>query len=511
MISSPKGIETPMSEPMPDVSGRQSSSWDISNAPRNYGALVAFQIGSAVFSFASIWLVTHYLGSEGYGGVVAIIAASQVAQVFVNWTSVAVVRFGVDEFVDTHKIARTFWVRFIVLSINLAIVLALSPLWFPPLAAWLKLTPAYFGLVMSHFAVTVIWIHVQMSLQGAKLPRTQGFLMMIERLLIFAGFVALTLTASLTQVGAAVCYIAAPAAMIFLGLFTLRKYIFSRFSVDRAFFRKIIAYSAPLAPMALVGYFSGTYLDAIFISRFLSISDLGVYSIAAQIVGITLQIPTLANTLLLPLFVSLTKENQSHRLRRFFSDVSPTATLLGGVLCTFLSLIGYYLIPLAFGSDFSNSRAPLWILFSSSTVALPVLLGYSALSHSLSTTYISMLSAILGAITNVFFNAVLIPPYGLNGCAVATLISYIISVLTYLVLLKRTDTLPRSWVFLAMLPNAAATIAFLTTAQPWFAAGICLAGTAILVYVRRDSLTESLSFVRNIVFRGESQGSAQGH
>ncbi len=153
---------------MSDASKRRDSSWDIRNAPRNYISLVLFQVGSALFSFGAVWLITRHLGSEGYGGIIAIIAASQVAQILVNWTSVAVVRFGVDEFIETEKIARTFWLIFLVLAANLIIVAALSSFWFPPLADWLKLRPESFWLVMTHFTVTALWIHVQMSLQGAK-------------------------------------------------------------------------------------------------------------------------------------------------------------------------------------------------------------------------------------------------------------------------------------------------------------------------------------------------------
>ena len=102
---------------------RQSANWDIQNAPKNYVSLVLTQTGSAFFAFASVWLITKTLGSEGYGGIVAIIAASQIAQVLVNWTSVAVVRFGVDEFIETEKIARTFWLRLFILLPNLLLVL----------------------------------------------------------------------------------------------------------------------------------------------------------------------------------------------------------------------------------------------------------------------------------------------------------------------------------------------------------------------------------------------------
>jgi O-antigen/teichoic acid export membrane protein len=54
------------------ISDRQSSGWDIKNAFRNYSTLVAAQVVVAVFSFASVWLITRYLGTDGYGGVVAV-------------------------------------------------------------------------------------------------------------------------------------------------------------------------------------------------------------------------------------------------------------------------------------------------------------------------------------------------------------------------------------------------------------------------------------------------------
>ena len=228
-------------------------------------------------------------------------------------------RFGVDEFVETEKISRTFWVRFVVLLVNLFVVSLISRLWFPQLANWLKLSPETFWLVIAHFAVTVIWIHVQMSLQAAKLPRVQGLLQMIERLLIFVGIFALTAAANLTPIFAMLCYIIAPAAMIFAGLFKLRHFINVRFDIDRAFVRKIFAYSIPLLPFSLVGYFSGSYVDAVFVSKFLSTNDLGIYSVATQINGIALQLPTLANTLLLPLFVTLTNEGLNEKIRSYFT------------------------------------------------------------------------------------------------------------------------------------------------------------------------------------------------
>lgn len=483
-------LNTPSSE-------RQSSAWDIRNAPRNYLSLVTYQVLSAAFSFAAVWLITRHLGSEGYGGIVAIIAASQVAQVFVNWTSWAVVRFGVDEFIETAKISRTFWVRLIVLVVNLLVVVLISRLWFPTLADWLKLSPETFWLVIAHFVVTAVWAHVQMSLQAAKLPRIQGLSQMIERLLIFTGIFALTAAANLKPFLAMRCYIIAPAVMIVAGIYNLRHFIVARFEIDGTFVRKIVAYSVPLLPFSLVGYFAGSYVDAVFISKFLSTRDLGIYSVATQINGIAMQLPTLANTLLLPLFITLLKEAGHERLQNYFRNVIPSVALVWGLACTVLAFVAHLLIPLVFGSEFAESVLPLWILLSASVVAIPVALGYAALSNATSTTYISMYSSVFAAIINIAGNILLIPRYGLAGCAWATFGTYIISVVTFGILLRRVEKVPFSWTATAILPSVAGVIVYAISAAPLIALLICLSTSAFVAYLEKKSITKMLAFLQN--------------
>ncbi|NOT47724.1 MAG: oligosaccharide flippase family protein [Acidobacteria bacterium] len=479
-----------------DAAERRSSGWDIRNAPRNYIALVIFQAASALLSFGAVWLITRHLGSAGYGGIVAIIAASQVAQVFVNWTCVAVVRFGVDEFIETEKIARTFWLRFFILVVNLALVAILSPYWFPYLADWLKLSTGSFWLVMTHFAVTAFWLHIQMGLQGAKLMRMQGLLQMIERLLIFVGLFGLTSAAPLTPNLAIICYIIAPAAVMFFGLFELRKYVWTRFAVDRVFLQKFVAYSLPLLPFSLVGYFSGSYVDAVFVSKFLSTKDLGIYSVATQINGIALQLPTLANTLLLPLLVTMQSEGDNQRGINYFQNVLPSLTLLWGLACSISAFVAYFAIPLIFGTQFTEATAPLWVLLAGSVVSLPILIGYAAVSHAASRTYISLAAAILGAGTNLAANFLLIPSFGIEGCAWATVISSFASLFTFTGLLWRTGLVSPSWIYLALSPCLLGGIIFSFSKSPFAGSASCLVVSVLAALYRRAPIIETLDFLK---------------
>jgi O-antigen/teichoic acid export membrane protein len=474
---------------------RRTSSWDIQNAPKNYFSLVLAQGGSALFSFAAVWLITRSLGSEGYGGIVAIIAASQIVQVLVNWTAMAVVRYGVDEFIESATIARIFWTRLIILIPNVLLVLLAYPLWFSPLADWLKLSPEMLWFIILHFAGSTLWVHVQFGLQAIKMPRLAGWLLMLERAIIFTALGALFVTGRLSTTWAVICYCTVPLLMMVAGLWFLRKFIFVSFSVDRAFRRKIIAFSLPLLPFSLIAFLSGGYVDAIFISEFLSTRDLGVYAVAGQFNGIILQLPTLANSLLLPLFITVEKEERSQKTQLFFHDLLPALTLSWGIFCTVIAFIGHFIIPLALGGEFGRVVPPFWILLVATSCGFPAFLGYSALSHAASTTYISMYAGILAAIANITFNFLLIPAYGMKGCAWATAICYFVSALTYAFLLKRINKIVLSWTFPAMLPAIVGALCYSETENAWWSFFSSVGVTIILALWHVRSIREAKKYI----------------
>jgi O-antigen/teichoic acid export membrane protein len=480
-------------------SDRKSSSWDISNAPRNYITLISFQFVGAALSLLTVMIVTRTAGAETYGAVVAILAASQVAQVFVNWSSASVVRFGVDEFVDTGTISRAFWIRFGITTLNTALVVVIAALWFPLLAPLLKISPDVLWLVAAHLVVTVYWVHVQNGMQASKMLRPQGFLQMLERVTIFVSVAGLSLSGKLAFASVALSYISAPAIMTVIGLFTLRKQITKRFGFDWAFVKKLLLYSLPLLPFTFIGYFSGSYIDAIFIARFLSIHDLGVYYIATQISGILLQAPTLANTLLVPLFITLNKEDAGEKMNAYFSRLLPTLTLGWGLIGLFAAVAATIAIPMFFGSDFYPAVVPAWILLTSSALLIPVFCGYAAVTHARSVTYIAAITATVGASTNIALNFLLIPLFGMEGCAWATVASYLTSVSVYALLLRTKVGVPLSWLLLAIVPSLTSAILYSWTKSAGWAVLASLGVLCLVILLKYNSIHSSIGIAKRLV------------
>jgi len=439
-------------------SNRRNASWDLKFAVRNYSTLVISNFAVAFFSFASVSLIIKYLGTEGNGGVVAIIAASQIIQIFINWTAVALARFGVEEYVGEGEITRSFWTRTLILLPNILLLAVTAQFWFPYLASWLKLPPETFWLIIFHFISLALWLHIQHALQGAKLPRRQGILLAIERAVIFCGLIILLWFGKLTPLTALWAYIFSPILMSVVGLWELRKTLSWQISFDTNWFSRFLKFSVPLIPFAVVGYLSTGYFDAIFISQFLSKADLGMYSVVYQLNGIMMQFPSLAGVLLMPLFVTLQTKNQDRNVNVYLKDVLPLLTLVWSFGCVLVAVFVGIALPLYFGAEFDRAGQYLLVLAAGATFAMPLLVGYSPFTNALSATYISTIAAVAAAVTNVGFNLYLIPRYGLIGCAWATSLAYAASFLVMLTVTHRRFKLKHIWTIQSVLPVLATAI-----------------------------------------------------
>ena len=432
--------------------GRQSAAWDLLHGPKNYLTLLIAQALTSLLSFASVWLTTRYLGPEGYGGVVAFIAAAQVVMLIgVNSTSISVARYGCEEFVQTGQIASTFWTRLIILVPNLVLVLATTPLWLPRLVRVLHLPVNATWLVLSLLLVNAWWIHIQQSLQGAKLLRLQGWLLTLERALIFLVLCYLAFSGSVSVQRVGWLYVLGSAGASLIGLMRLRKLIWTP-RVDGTLLNRMLRFSIPIIPTALIGYLSTNYLDALFITHFLSQAKLGIYSVAYQLTGLTQQQPLLAGMLLMPLFVTLQSGKREDRTERFIREVLPSITLLWAIACALVAAVGSYLLQFIFGSKFEEAAVLLWPLMAASAIAGPALMGYTPVTTSTSKTYIQMIAISLASAVNVILDVLLIPRYGLLGCAWATTAAYgthfvvVFSLVHWRVFPKRT------WVLEATFP-----------------------------------------------------------
>ena len=476
---------------------RRSVSWDLRQGPKNYVSLVAAQIASGALSFAAVWFTTRLLGSTGYGAVVAIIAASQaIGHLAVNWTAVSLSRYGVQEFVETGRLAKSFWTRFWIFLPNVVLVIGTSPLWLPSLSSLLKLPPRAHFFILGHFLASAIWIHVQQGLQGAKLLRLQASLLTFERVLVLLIVVACYLSGNASFLTIALAYIFGPLGASCAGLWALRRFVFPISTVDRDLLRRMVKFSLPILPASLVGYMATNYLDAFFITHYLSGAALGVYAVAYLISGTASQLPLLVGTVLMPLFITLQIDGTDDRARRFMLNVLPLLALFWGIACAFIAVVGAFFFPRIFGEQFLGIGELLWPLMTAAALAGPILMGYAPFSNSKSVTYITMIGAIAAAITNIVLNFLLIPKYGLLGCAWATTAAFAVNTIAVIALVHWRLLRSSPWILQALLPVVIGAICASMYALNFSALGVTLLISGSLALLNRKYVAAGFRMLR---------------
>ncbi|NJM51937.1 MAG: hypothetical protein HC846_00275 [Blastocatellia bacterium] len=283
--------------------------------------------------------------------------------------------------------------------------------------------------------------------------------------------------------------------MTILGIWQIKNLVSWKLDFDQEIFRKLLKFSVPLIPFSLIGYFSTSYLDAIFISQYLDKTELGIYSVAYQINGILMQFPVLAGSLLMPLFVTLQGNKQDETIKKYIADVLPLITLFWGLACVLVAILGEFFIPTIFGNAVVKSSEILWILVLSSAIAAPSLFGYVPFINSVSATYIGTLMAIVSAFVNILANYFLIPRYGIVGCAWATVLAYFATFILVLALCHTRFSLAYRWVFQAILPAIICCYCYSITRWLNLSLLLLITCSAILILFYWKSIVKALTII----------------
>jgi O-antigen/teichoic acid export membrane protein len=451
-------------------------------------------------AFAAVWVATKVLGPAGYGSLAAVLAASQlVGQIAIHWSAASVVRYGCEEFVRTGRLATAFWARVLILAPNLLLVVATSRWWLPLLAALLHLPAGAYRLILAYLLSTAIWMHVQQALQAAKLPRFQGWLLALERGQVLLIVVLLAVSGKASPLAIMWAYVLGSTTVSIAGTWRLRLLVCPLKLPDRSFVKQLLYFSFPLLPATLIGYLSTSYLDAVFITHFLSTADLGRYAVAYQLAGAMMQLPLLLGSLLLPFFISLRVSPRHDRAGQYLRDVLPVLTLVWATACAVVAALGSYLLPILLGNGFRGISSVLWPLMGAAILAGPHLFGFVPISQARSATYVGAAVGMVSAGVNVALDSVLIPRFGLAGCAWATFLAYGVSMTVAACLVWRLVRPGASWMLPALLPATLGAVYASWRADSIGALALTLVASSFVVSLRRGRI---ISGVRALMASG---------
>ncbi len=215
---------------------------------------------------------------------------------------------------------------------------------------------------------------------------------------------------------------------------------------DRTMARELLSFGAPLVPAALL-FWVLQLSDRFLLSRLATLAEVGVYSVAYN-VGMLVSVLVIGPfTLAWPQY--LYAAARAGVAERAVPAVASNLALVAGIAAlgvTGLARIGLSLF--GGGAFLSGMDIVPWV--ATAGVLFGLYYVFSAgLNLAKATRFLPVVMAI-GAVSNVFLNLLLIPPFGPRGAAISTLVSYAFLAGSALVASSRFRYLP-----FAVLPIAA--------------------------------------------------------
>jgi O-antigen/teichoic acid export membrane protein len=186
-------------------------------------------------------------------------------------------------------------------------------------------------------------------------------------------------------------------------------------------------------------------------------------------------------------------------------DVVPLLTLAGGLAGVAAALVMMFFIPLAFGGEANDAVIIFWILMSAAVLAIPILVGFAPFTNAVSATYVASVAAPVAAVVNVFANWMLIPSYGLKGCAWATVLAYGASVIVFIAFGRTRFDLAHKWTIPAVVPVLAASGYASYTGDLLTAAILAFVTAFVIVLIWRSAIRSGLQTLKD--YRAFAAGS----
>jgi len=192
------------------------------------------------------------------------------------------------------------------------------------------------------------------------------------------------------------------------------------FTLDLAFWKKMVAGAIPFGVIGLVTFVFG-YTNTVLVSAFKGDYQAGLFSSAYRIIWAMAVVPATCMTAVFPYLSRMGRES-AHRNREVIRRVIKYLACVSLPFCGMLGLFAPQVIRSVYGDSYLSARSALWVL-----AAIPLFsFTYIPLIDLLNAHYkqrLSVLAILACAGLNVTLCLALAPWLGFMGAAVSTLVS----------------------------------------------------------------------------------------
>ena len=241
-------------------------------------------------------------------------------------------------------------------------------------------------------------------------------------------------------------------------------------------------------------------IDQVMLHKMSGDMVLGPYVIAVQLTELFSTLPVALMSALFPVLSIYAKDDA--KFRRYLSESYRFLLVVAFAACALVTPVAHPFIELVYGKQFSGTADLLIVLiWSEVPIFFGVALGNALVSKGLQ-KYLPF-SAAAGAITNIAINLAVIPKYGALGASWATVASYCLAGIFFLLVFGELRPYVLMGLRISVIPFLLALgITFALKALAWpfwwkllLAAAIYAAGARLLGVIR----AQDIQFARQIV------------
>ncbi len=386
---------------------------------KNVFWLSAGQIGSRLFRALIIIYAARVLGAAEYGVFAYILGLAGFFTVFadIGVNSILTREAAKHPEEADYYFATTFWIKITLLVLTSGLVIFLVP-------HFSKIEGA--NILLPFVALLTVFDGIR-ELSAAFFRSKEK--MELEAILITAtniavtvfGFIILRFAANAQAL--AITYALSAGTGTLIGIVILRK----QFAGVIKFFRKnlvrpILSSAWPIALLGILGVFM-LQVDILMLGFFKGAEEVGFYSSSQKIIQILYTLPAILAISLFPVFSRLAGKENNTKTKTIIEQ-GVTATFLIAIPITVGGiLLSQNIIQLLYGNEYLPAASAFQILALTPLFAFPgYIIGQYIFAYDKQKKMAPLIA--IGSFGNVAFNALLIPPFGIVGAAIATVGAY---------------------------------------------------------------------------------------
>ncbi|HVM77112.1 MAG TPA: flippase [Candidatus Paceibacterota bacterium] len=321
---------------------------------------------------------------------------------------------------DRHKLfSTTFAMKIVLMLVGVGVIIFIAP-FFSTLPGAKALLPIV-AIILALDTLRDFFTSVARGMEHMEYDAAIFILTNIGILLF--GFLFITLVKAPSSLAWA--YVGGDILGISLAIIIIRTYFkdLSRHFTS-SLVSPVLKAAWPFAVTSALGLLL-TNADILILSWMRSASEVGIYSAAIRVVQVLYLVPTVIQFSTLPLFSRLAgKDNERFRaaLERAVSIVfiGSLPLAIGGFI------LGTPIMTFIFGGAYASGSLAFKILMLTMIVDFPATIVSNAIFAYNHQRSLIITSAIAGAL-NVALDIILIPPFGMTGSAIGTLITQIVT------------------------------------------------------------------------------------